>query len=69
MHYVEFEESKLNAQNINEMINENRILYDLNVDQRTYKWSGKKKLSRVNFSELPKYLSDNSKKYNDWFDK
>ena len=69
LHHVEFEESKLNAQNINEMINENRILYDLNVDQRTYKWSGKKKLSRINLSELPKYLSENSKKYTKWFDK
>ena len=68
LHHVEFEESKLKAKNIDEMIKENRILYDLDVDQRTYKWSGNKKLSKVNISELPKYLSINSKKYSEWFD-
>ncbi len=68
LHHVEFEESKLKAKNIDEMIKENRILYDLDVDQRTYKWSGNKKLSKVNISELPKYLSTNSKKYSEWFD-
>jgi len=68
LHHVEFEESKLKSKNIKAMIKENRILYDLDVDQRTYKWGGEKKLSKVDFSDLPKYLSENYKKYSDWFE-
>ena len=50
------------------MIDEKRILYDLNVDQRTFKWKGDKKLKKVNLSEMPEYLSQNYKKYSNWLD-
>ena len=68
LHHAEFEESKLNANNIKEMIKEKRILYDLGVDQRTYKWKGNKKLIKVNLSEMPNYLKENQKKYFNWLE-
>ena len=63
MHHAEFEESNLDLKKIRKMIDEKRILYDLNVDQRTFKWKGDKKLKKVNLSEMPEYLSQNYKKY------
>ena len=46
----------------------NKILYDLGVDQRDFKWSGTKTLDKVSMSEMPSYLSENYKKYSDWFE-
>ena len=50
------------------MIKNKKILDDLGVDRRNYKWSGTKKLSKINLSELPEYLKSNTKKYIKWLD-
>ena len=49
-------------------IEEKRVIYDYNVDQKTYKWSGKRKLKKVGNEMLPKYISANLNKYQDWLD-
>jgi len=66
LHHLEFEESKLKTENIKKMIDEDRIIYDLSVDQRTYKWKGDKKLKKVDLSDMPNYLKDNKEKYINW---
>ena len=48
------------------MVDEDRIIYDLSVDQRTYKWKGDKKLKKVDLSDMPNYLKDNKEKYINW---
>ena len=45
-----------------------KILYDLGIDQRDYKWSGVKTLNKVSLSEMPGYLSYNHKKYSHWIE-
>ena len=50
------------------MMENKKILYDLGVDQRDYKWSGKKILNKVSLSEMPEYLSTNYKKYTNWLE-
>ena len=49
-------------------IKENVSKYDLNVDQRGFKWSGEKNLRKVEISEMPEYLSNNYQKYLDWIE-
>ena len=68
LHHQDFEFSGLNIKNVEEMVKNKKILYDLGVDQKDYKWSGTKKLKKVAISEMPEYLSKNFKKYNDWLD-
>ena len=68
LHHQDFEFSGLNIKNVEEMVKNKKILYDLGVDQKDYKWSGAKKLKKVAISEMPEYLSKNFKKYNDWLD-
>tara|TARA_B100000029_G_scaffold80140_1_gene71538 strand:+ start:1322 stop:2215 length:894 start_codon:yes stop_codon:yes gene_type:complete len=67
-HHQDYENSGIKLENIKEMIKNKKILYDLGVDRRDYKWSGKKTLSRVDLSEMPDYLKSNYKKYNNWLD-
>ena len=43
-------------------------MYDHNVDQRGYKWSGKSKLKKVKISKLPSYISENMDKFKIWLD-
>ena len=68
LHHQDFEASGLNLEDIKEKIKNNKILYDLGVDKRGYKWSASKSLSKVPLSEMPEYLSDNYKKYMKWIE-
>ena len=68
LHHQDFEASGLKLENIKEMVKSKKILYDLGIDQRDYKWSGIKTLHKVGLSEMPDYLSYNHKKYSDWLE-
>ena len=68
LHHQDFEASGLNLDDIKKMVKSNKILYDLGIDRRDYKWDGKKTLERVDISEMPKYLLNNYKKYKDWLE-
>ena len=67
-HHYEYEESGLNIKNLKEMISEKRVMYDHNVDQKGYKWSGKSILKKINNKELPAYVSSNLSKFQEWID-
>ena len=68
LHHQDFEESGLSFQKIEEMVKNKKILYDLSVDRRGYKWEGIKTLKKVNLSEMPEYLSKNKEKYLNWIE-
>ena len=67
-HHYEFEESGLKIKDLKTLIKEKRVMYDHNVDQRGYKWSGKAKLKKISDEHLPNYVSLNLEKYKDWLD-
>ena len=43
-------------------------MYDHNIDQRGYKWSGKSILKKLDLNLLPNYISNNSSKFKEWLD-
>ena len=53
---------------IKKMIENRKILYDHSVDQKNYKWAGSKTLKKVDLSQMPDYLRENHKKYDNWLD-
>jgi len=67
-HHYEFEESGLKKNDLEKLINEKRVMYDHNVDQKGYKWSGKSKLKKINDNLLPSYVLHNVEKYKNWLD-
>ena len=67
-HHYEYEESGLQIDDLKKLIEEKRVMYDHNVDQKGYKWSGKSTLNKVDLKNLPKYISTNITKYKDWLD-
>ena len=67
-HHYEYQESGLNIKKIKQFIDEKRVIYDHNVDQKQYKWSGKIKLKKIENNFLPEYIRSNLNKYKDWLD-
>ena len=67
-HHYEFEESGLKIDDLKKLIEEKRVMYDHNIDQRGYKWSGKSKLKKINKNFLPNYIFENEIKYKEWLD-
>ena len=67
-HHYEFEESGLKINDIKKLIDEKRVMYDHNIDQKEYKWSGKSKLENIEKKHLPKHIELNIDKYKNWLD-
>ena len=67
-HHYEFEESGLKVDDLKKLISEKRVMYDHNVDQRGYKWSGKSILKTIDVKNLPSYVASNIIKYEEWLD-
>ena len=67
-HHYEFEESGLSIKNLKQLMDEKRVMYDHNVDQKKFKWSGKSKLKKIKNDFLPKYITSNLTKYRSWLD-
>ena len=67
-HHYEFEESGLKISDLKKLISEKRVMYDHNVDQKGYKWSGKSTLKKINYDQLPFTVLENLEKYKAWLD-
>jgi len=67
-HHYEFEDSGLKIKDLKKLMYEKRVMYDHNIDQKGYKWSGKVLLKNVENKLLPKYIYQNLEKYKNWLD-
>tara|TARA_Y100001970_G_scaffold202230_1_gene246175 strand:- start:1042 stop:1932 length:891 start_codon:yes stop_codon:yes gene_type:complete len=67
-HHYEFQKSGLNIGDIQKFMQEKRVVYDHNIDQKGYKWSGKSVLEKVSNDHLPTYIKENLNKYKNWLD-
>ena len=67
-HHYEFEKSGLKTKDLKKLIDEKRVMYDHNVDQREYKWSGKAILKKIELKNLPSYIINNVDKFKNWLD-
>ena len=67
-HHYEYEESGLKINDLKNLIANKRVMYDHNIDQKGYKWSGKSILKKIKNEDLPDYINDNLDKYKDWLD-
>ena len=67
-HHVEYKESGLDVNKIQNIIGKKKVLYDHNVDKTSNKWNVAIDLKRVDHVLLPDYLINNKLKYKSWFD-
>ena len=45
---------------------ERRVIYEHNIDQKSFKWSGKSKLTKIDNSKLPNYIKLNKNRFKEW---
>ncbi len=68
LHHLEYEESGLKIEDVEKIISEKRVIYDLGADKRSKKWNSSTNLITEDEKFLPEYIKDNKKKFFNWLD-
>ena len=68
LHHFEYENSGLKVEDVKELVNEKKALYNYSVDQRQKKWANNQQLEKINLNLLPSYIIENQNKYNEWLE-
>jgi beta-1,4-mannosyl-glycoprotein beta-1,4-N-acetylglucosaminyltransferase len=58
----------LTVDQINEIINDKRAIYNLNVDKSEAKWGSGDKLEKFEIKKLPIYIQKNLNNFKEWID-
>tara|TARA_Y100000992_G_scaffold217200_1_gene150031 strand:- start:604 stop:1473 length:870 start_codon:yes stop_codon:yes gene_type:complete len=68
LHHIDFDRNPLNTEEISKIMNEKKTIYDLKVDQKENKFKAKNNLIKIDDKHLPKYISQNLNKFNEWIE-
>ena len=68
LHHREFDEQSLSVEQIQNIIENKKAIYDLNVDKRANKIGDGSKLVKIKFEKLPIYIQQNKHNYMKWLD-
>jgi beta-1,4-mannosyl-glycoprotein beta-1,4-N-acetylglucosaminyltransferase len=68
LHHREFDVNPLTIDQINEIINDKRAIYNLNVDKSETKWGSGDKLEKFEIKKLPIYIQKNLNNFKEWID-
>ena len=70
LHHHDYEVEELGKEKIEELINENKTIYDMYVDKTSKKYgeNSRKKLEKYPIEKLPKFLQNNIDNYKKWID-
>ena len=67
-HHDEYRLSKKDVPRIADMVKRKIINYDFQAKSNEYKFSKEFKLKTLSIDQMPSFLQQNAKKYNEWFD-
>jgi len=67
-HHYEFEESGLELNDLKQLINNKKIMYQHNIDKRGNRWGEGSKLEKIDLNFLPDYIKLNLKNFERWLD-
>ena len=68
LHHREFDEQSLSVDEIQNIIENKKAIYDLKVDKRANKIGDGSKLVKIKFEKLPIYIQQNKHNYMKWLD-
>ena len=69
LHHIDYDQNPLGIKKITEIVENNKAIYDLNIDQRKNKFFSNNQLIKVDINLMPNYIKKNLKKFNDWIQK
>ena len=68
MHHIEYDEKRLDVNEIENIINKKTAIYNLNLDKKLNKLGEGNKLESYDLNKLPIYIKENKKKFELWLD-
>ena len=68
LHHLEYEESGMNAKDLEKNILERNVFYNHFADKKINKMGYKTKLEKIDLNQLPDFIKLNQKKFNQWID-
>ena len=68
LHHLEYEESGMNAKDLEKNILERNVFYNHFADKKTNKMGYKTKLEKIDLNQLPDFIKLNQEKFNQWLD-
>ena len=68
LHHREFDLNPLSTEQIQNIIENKKAIYNLNVDKRLNKIGDGDDLEKIEIKNLPKYINENIDKYKEWLD-
>ncbi len=68
LHHLEYEESGMGVQDIQNSIRDKKIIYDYSADSKGIKQANFGKLKRLDLNSLPDYMSKNINQFSEWID-
>ena len=68
LHHREFDEQSLSVEEIQNIIENKKAIYDLKVDKRVNKIGDGSELVKIKFEKLPIYIQQNKHNYMKWLD-
>ena len=68
LHHIDYDINPLGIDKIKKVVSDKKAIYDLKVDQKQNKFSGKNQLIKVDNKQLPSYIFKNLEKFINWID-
>ena len=68
LHHIEYDEKPIDANEIENIINKKKAIYDLNLDKKLNKLGEGNTLELYDINKLPTYIEENKKKFDKWLD-
>ncbi len=69
LHHIDYDQNPLGIEKIKSIVENNKAIYDLNIDQRKNKFYSNNELTKIDLELIPDYISKNKDKFNKWIEK
>ena len=68
LHHIEYDENPIDVNEIENIINKKKAIYDLNLDKKLNKLGEGSKLELYDINKLPTYIKENKNNFERWLD-
>ena len=68
LHHREYDLNPVGVRNIEDMIKNKKVIYNLKVDSKSNKFDGENQLKKINLDLLPSYILKNKERFINWID-
>ena len=68
LHHIEYDERPMDVNEIENIINKKKAIYDLNLDKKLNKLGEGSKLELYDINKLPTYIKENKNNFERWLD-